>query len=101
MGAKRCLEDFESPDPDWDPVFDKAPPDAWSRYRNVSKFWLLCDELKVQDAALLVLGLEPHRRDLRHPLRANGSDFHQRKCPHCQGGMPGLDISEWLKTFKS
>jgi Zn finger protein HypA/HybF involved in hydrogenase expression len=21
---------------------------------------------------------------------ANGSDIHQRKCPHCQGGQPGL-----------
>ncbi|RBW55566.1 hypothetical protein DS909_10695 [Phaeobacter gallaeciensis] len=23
---------------------------------------------------------------------ANGPDFHQRKCPSCQGGQPGLDI---------
>lgn len=23
---------------------------------------------------------------------ANGSDFHHRKCPTCQGGMPGLEI---------
>ncbi|QYI99808.1 hypothetical protein KUV46_10685 [Thalassovita mediterranea] len=59
MGVKHCLEDFESQGADWDPVFDNAPIDAWSRYRNVSKFWLLSDELKVQDAALLVLGLEP------------------------------------------
>lgn len=30
---------------------------------------------------------------------ANGSDFHQRKCPDCQGGMPGLDISAWVDSF--
>ncbi|MEQ8557745.1 MAG: hypothetical protein RIB03_05455 [Henriciella sp.] len=53
------MEDFESGEADWDPVFNEAPPDAWASFRNVSKFWLLCDELKVQDAALLVLGLEP------------------------------------------
>ena len=29
---------------------------------------------------------------------ANGSDFHQRKCPNCQGGMPGLDILEWVMS---
>jgi hypothetical protein len=23
---------------------------------------------------------------------ANGSDFHIRKCPQCQGGAPGLNI---------
>jgi predicted RNA binding protein YcfA (HicA-like mRNA interferase family) len=25
---------------------------------------------------------------------ANGSDFHRRKCPQCQGGAPGLEIVE-------
>lgn len=29
----------------------------------------------------------------------NGSDFHHRKCPDCQGGMPGLDIGAWLDTL--
>jgi predicted RNA binding protein YcfA (HicA-like mRNA interferase family) len=24
---------------------------------------------------------------------ANGSDFHHRKCPKCQGGAPGLEIA--------
>lgn len=24
---------------------------------------------------------------------ANGSDFHHRKCPKCQGGAPGLDFA--------
>lgn len=28
-----------------------------------------------------------------HRNGANGSDFHQRKCPKCQGGAPGLDIA--------
>ncbi len=23
---------------------------------------------------------------------ANGSDFHHRKCPSCQGGAKGLDV---------
>jgi hypothetical protein len=23
---------------------------------------------------------------------ANGSDIHERKCPQCQGGRPGLDL---------
>ena len=32
---------------------------------------------------------------------ANGSDFHQRKCPDCQGGMPGLDIEGWLNTWRT
>jgi len=27
-----------------------------------------------------------------HRYGANGSDFHIRKCPKCQGGAPGLDI---------
>lgn len=27
---------------------------------------------------------------------ANGSDFHIRKCPSCQGGAPGLDIEGLL-----
>jgi hypothetical protein len=25
---------------------------------------------------------------------ANGSDIHQRKCPACQGGRPGLPFTE-------
>jgi hypothetical protein len=28
----------------------------------------------------------------RHRYGANGSDFHLRKCPSCQGGAPGLSI---------
>ncbi|ROU08747.1 hypothetical protein [Lysobacter enzymogenes] len=24
---------------------------------------------------------------------ANGSDIHIRRCPHCDGGRPGLDFS--------
>ena len=27
-----------------------------------------------------------------HRYGANGSDFHLRKCPSCQGGAPGLGI---------
>jgi hypothetical protein len=27
-----------------------------------------------------------------HRYGANGSDFHQRKCPSCQGGAPGLGL---------
>ncbi len=27
-----------------------------------------------------------------HRYGANGSDFHLRKCPKCQGGTPGLGI---------
>ncbi len=26
-----------------------------------------------------------------HAYGANGSDIHDRKCPKCQGGRPGLD----------
>ena len=26
----------------------------------------------------------------RHEYGANGSDIHERKCPNCQGGKPGL-----------
>ena len=24
---------------------------------------------------------------------ANGSDIHERKCPKCQGGRPGIDFT--------
>jgi hypothetical protein len=27
-----------------------------------------------------------------HRYGANGSDFHHRKCPRCQGGAAGLNI---------
>lgn len=27
-----------------------------------------------------------------HRYGANGSDFHRRKCPNCQGGAGGLNI---------
>jgi hypothetical protein len=27
-----------------------------------------------------------------HNYGANGSDIHERKCPKCQGGEPGLSI---------
>jgi len=27
-----------------------------------------------------------------HRYGANGSDFHHRKCPKCQGGKPGLQV---------
>ncbi|HUN86763.1 MAG TPA: hypothetical protein VMU48_20450 [Terracidiphilus sp.] len=26
-----------------------------------------------------------------HVYGANGSDIHERKCPSCQGGKPGLE----------
>ena len=29
-----------------------------------------------------------------HEYGANGSDFFQRRCPECQGGRPGLSLSE-------
>jgi Zn finger protein HypA/HybF involved in hydrogenase expression len=25
-----------------------------------------------------------------HEYKANGFDAHERRCPKCQGGMPGL-----------
>jgi phage FluMu protein Com len=28
-----------------------------------------------------------------HQYGANGSDYHHRKCPKCQGGAPGESIS--------
>lgn len=28
-----------------------------------------------------------------HVYGANGSDIHERKCPRCQRGAPGLDYS--------
>jgi hypothetical protein len=31
-----------------------------------------------------------------HRYGANGSDFHIRKCPNCQGGAPGLAIERLL-----
>lgn len=31
-----------------------------------------------------------------HRYGANGSDFHIRKCPACQGGAAGLDIDGLL-----
>lgn len=27
-----------------------------------------------------------------HEYGANGTDIHERKCPECQGGRPGLPI---------
>jgi hypothetical protein len=27
-----------------------------------------------------------------HNYGANGSDIHERKCPKCQGGNPGLEL---------
>ena len=27
-----------------------------------------------------------------HEYGSNGSDIFQRKCPHCQGGTPGLSF---------
>ena len=29
-----------------------------------------------------------------HRYGANGSDFHDRKCPQCQDGLPGLPVEE-------
>jgi hypothetical protein len=29
-------------------------------------------------------------RSCAHEYGANGSDIHERKCPECQGGRPGL-----------
>lgn len=28
-----------------------------------------------------------------HVYGANGSDIHERKCPKCQGGQPGLEYT--------
>jgi hypothetical protein len=28
-----------------------------------------------------------------HVYGANGSDIHERKCPMCQGGKPGLELT--------
>lgn len=27
-----------------------------------------------------------------HEYGANGSDIHERKCPNCQSGKPGLEL---------
>jgi hypothetical protein len=29
-----------------------------------------------------------------HDYGANGSDIHDRKCPKCQGGKPGLSLGD-------
>ena len=29
-----------------------------------------------------------------HEYGLNGSDFHLRKCPRCQGGRPGLELGQ-------
>ena len=31
--------------------------------------------------------------DCKHRYGANGSDIFQRKCPSCQGGATGLELS--------
>lgn len=42
---------------------------------------------------VLVCARRPEHEGLcGHRYGANGSDFHHRKCPKCQGGMPGLSI---------
>jgi len=53
MGNELCLEDFENPwtEPD---IFDD-----WAIYRNVSMHWTLVEEYAVDDAVLLILGIEP------------------------------------------
>ncbi|PPQ36146.1 hypothetical protein CH337_20955 [Rhodoblastus acidophilus] len=33
-----------------------------------------------------------HCRDCGHDYGANGSDFHLRRCPRCDGGAPGLPV---------
>lgn len=43
--------------------------------------WVLVCARRVRDGAIC-----------GHRYGANGSDFHIRKCPKCQGGAPGLDI---------
>ena len=30
--------------------------------------------------------------------RANGTDNHLRKCPNCQSGRPGLELTEKLEA---
>lgn len=30
-------------------------------------------------------------RKCGHEYGANGTDIFQRKCPNCQGGLPGID----------
>jgi hypothetical protein len=68
MGAHHCLEDFENPFSGSE-VFDN-----WSAYRNVSCHWSLAEEYAVNDAALLILGLEPQgaRSEIR---RSYGNDL--------------------------
>ena len=41
----------------------------------------------------LQLVYELRCRACEHVYGANGSDIHQRKCPNCQGGRPGLATS--------
>lgn len=31
-----------------------------------------------------------------HRYGANGSDFHLRKCPRCQGGAPGFKVEDLI-----
>ncbi|SFV31314.1 hypothetical protein SAMN05216456_1301 [Devosia crocina] len=37
-----------------------------------------------------IWALQCERENCGHVYGANGSDFHQRRCPKCDGGMPGL-----------
>jgi Holliday junction resolvase len=43
------------------------------------KIWILCCA-------------NPQKPECAHVYGANGSDFHQRKCPKCQDGAPGLSF---------
>jgi hypothetical protein len=48
---------------------------------HMQKVWVLVCARRSEDGDLC-----------GHRYGANGSDFHQRKCPRCQDGMPGLSI---------
>ncbi|MCX5569633.1 hypothetical protein [Kaistia nematophila] len=37
-----------------------------------------------------IWALQCERTDCGHVYGANGSDFHRRRCPSCDGGAPGI-----------
>ena len=47
-------------------------------------------EYRGTDHNQFVWALQCERDDCGHVYGANGSDFHLRRCPKCDGGAPGI-----------
>lgn len=47
-------------------------------------------KFKGNDHLQYIWALQCERRGCGHVYGANGSDFHLRRCPKCEGGAPGL-----------